>query len=63
LIDRIVQERSKGNETIKKTTHAKLALKGVDAESYNSSSADDPVVIARLQEIAKEMGISLEVIT
>ena len=59
MIDKIVQERSKGNETIKKTTHAKLALKGVDIERYNSSSPDDPVVIERLHEIAKEMGISL----
>ena len=59
MIDKIVQERSKGNETIRRTTHAKIALKGVDTEQYNSSSPDDPVVIARLQEIAKEMGVSL----
>jgi hypothetical protein len=59
MIDRIVQERSKGNETIRKTTHAKLALKGVNADEYDSFSPDDPAVISRLQEIAVEMGISL----
>jgi hypothetical protein len=59
MIERIVIERSKGNETIKKTTHAKLALKGVNADEVDSFSPDDPVVIARVQEIAKEMGVSL----
>jgi hypothetical protein len=59
MIDKIVWERSKGNETIKKTTHAKLALKGVNTDGYDSFSPDDPAVIVRLQEIAKEMGVSL----
>jgi hypothetical protein len=59
MIEKIAWERSKGNETIRKTTHAKLALKGVNTDSYDSTSPDDPVVIARLQEIAKEMGVSL----
>jgi hypothetical protein len=59
MIDKIVLERSKGNETIKKTTHAKLALKGLDVDRYDSFSPDDPAVIARLQEIAKEMGVNL----
>jgi hypothetical protein len=59
MIDMIVQERCKGNETIRKTTHAKLALKGVDVDRYDSFSPDDPAVIARLQDIAKEMGVNL----
>jgi|GEM_PF-1356479 hypothetical protein len=59
MIDKIVLERSKGNETIKKTTYAKLSLKGVSAEGYDSFSPDDPLVITRLQEIAKEMGVNL----
>jgi hypothetical protein len=59
MIERIVIERSKGNETIKKSTHAKLALKGVNADEYDSFSPNDLVVIARLQEIAKEMGVGL----
>ena len=59
MIDKIVWERSKGNETIKKTTHAKLALKGVNTDGFDAFSPDDPLVIARLQEIAKEMGVNL----
>lgn len=59
MIGQIIMERSKGNETIKKTTQAKLALKGINTDAYDSFSPDDPLVIARLQEIAKEMGVSL----
>ena len=59
MIDKIVWERSKGNETIKKTTYAKLSLKGVSVEGYDSFSPDDPLVITRLQEIAREMGVNL----
>ncbi len=59
MIDPTIVERSKGNETIKKTTQAKLVLKGINTDAYDSFSPDDPLVIARLQEIVKEMGASL----
>jgi len=59
LLDRIVEQRSHGNEVIAITTKTKLMLKGVDFEQYNASSADDPAVVQRVKEIAKELGVSL----
>jgi len=59
LIDRLVSERSKGNATIAQTTKTKLTIKGINPDNYNTLSPDDPVVIARLKDIAKEMGVNL----
>ena len=59
MIDRIVDERSRGNETIRITTIAKITLKGINASRYTGAEADDPQVIARLQQIAVEMGVKL----
>jgi hypothetical protein len=59
MIDRIVNERSKGNETIRITTIAKLTLKGINAAKYTGADADDPEVIAKLQQAAIEMGVKL----
>jgi hypothetical protein len=59
IIDDIVAKRSKGNETIRNITLAKLMLKGVNPDSYTNLSPDDPVLIARLHQIAVEMGVNL----
>jgi len=59
MIEKIATERSKGNETLKNTTYAKLCLKGVNPASYSSSSPDDPAVIEKLHQIANEMGVRL----
>jgi hypothetical protein len=59
IIDKIVSERSKGSETIAATTRTKLILKGIKTSSFTDLSPDDPVVIAKLQEVAKEMGVQL----
>jgi hypothetical protein len=59
LLDHIVEQRAHGNEVIVMTTKTKLMLKGVDPEQYNASSADDPAIIQRVKEIAKELGVSL----
>ncbi len=59
MIDRIIEERSKGNATIRNTTEAKLTLKGISPRKYSSTDADDPQVIAQLQQIAIDMGVKL----
>jgi hypothetical protein len=59
LIDRIVNERSKGNKTIAQTTQTKLRLKGIDPDRYLETSVDDPAVLARLKEIGSEMGVNV----
>jgi prophage tail gpP-like protein len=59
IIDKIVQERSKGNQTIAITTLTKLMLKGVDASKWTSVSADDPAVLQKVKDVAKEFGITV----
>jgi hypothetical protein len=59
MIDAIIRERSKGNVTVATTTKTKLILKGVNPDAYNSISEDDPKVVARIREIATELGVVL----
>jgi hypothetical protein len=59
IINKIIAERSKGNETLKATTRTKLILKGINVNNFNEKSEDDPVIITKLQEIAKEMSVQL----
>ncbi|MBN1188352.1 MAG: hypothetical protein JXA46_01255 [Dehalococcoidales bacterium] len=59
LIDTIVEVRSKGNETIRNTTLAKIMLKGVNPDIYNEQSPDNEEVIARIRQIAGDMGVKI----
>ena len=38
---------------------ARLVIKGINVDAYTETSEDDPEVIAKLQQIAKELGVSL----
>lgn len=58
-IDRIIQEKSRGNQTIASTVRTKMILKGINVDKYNASSPDDPEVMKKLQAIAAEYGIKL----
>jgi hypothetical protein len=60
MIDTIIQERSKGNVTIATTTKTKMILKGLNPDAYNNGSEDDPKVVARVKEIAAELGVVLK---
>ncbi|HWQ68268.1 MAG TPA: hypothetical protein VN372_15545 [Methanospirillum sp.] len=59
LIDEIIEIRSHGNPGLASTTKAKLLLKGIDPNKYNSQSPDDPVIIAKVRQCAQEMGIEV----
>jgi hypothetical protein len=59
IIDKIVQERSKGNQTIANTTLTKLMLKGIDASKWTAASSDDPVVLQKVKEVAREFGVTV----
>lgn len=58
MIDTIIAKRSNGNPTIANTTRVKLILKGIYSENYTSKSEDDPVMIEKLSNLAKEFGIT-----
>ena len=59
LIDEIVVKRSNGDPLFERTTKLKIQLKGINIERYNASSDDDPIVIAKLNKIAEEFGLTV----
>lgn len=59
MIDRIVQQRSGGNEILRNTTLTKIILKGVNVERFTDASADDPETIDKLKKVAKELGVTI----
>jgi len=61
LIDNLIEERAHGNPSLESTTRTKLLLKGIDSGKYSLSSEDDPEVIEKIKQIAKDMNIKLKV--
>jgi hypothetical protein len=59
MIDRIVEQRAKGNPIVIDTTKAKLSFKGVNPDRFTSASLDDPAIEAKLKDIAADMGVTL----
>lgn len=59
MIDAIVSSRSKGNPTIAKAVETKLILKGIDPQNYTSASPDNPAVISKLKEMAKQFNVTV----
>lgn len=59
MIDTIIEKRANGNQTIVNTTRTKLRLKGISPDNYTLTSEDDPVIIEKLNSLAKELGISI----
>jgi DNA polymerase III sliding clamp (beta) subunit (PCNA family) len=59
MLDSIIEQRSKGNQTLVNTTKSKLLLKGIDYDKFTSQSPDDAVTIAKVKQCAQEMGIEV----
>lgn len=57
IINRIIKERSKGNPAIAEMTIAKLILKGLNPNKFDSSSEDDPEIISKLYNIARQLNV------
>ena len=61
MIDSIAQQSANGIPALIPLTLSKLILKGIDVYEYTETSPDDPAVIARLQQIASELGVSARI--
>ncbi len=59
LIDSIITQRSRGSEAVAQSVRAKLALKGINPDSYSAGSADDPNILKKLELLAKELGVAV----
>ena len=59
LIDRIIEQKAKGNAALIPLTKAKLVMKGIDPDKYTAQSEDDPVVLEKLNKLAAELGLAV----
>jgi hypothetical protein len=55
LIERILAERSKGNEILAKAIKTKLILKGINPELYTDQSDDEQKIIKKLENMLQDM--------
>lgn len=59
MIDYIIEKRSKGAPFLVGVTRTKLLLKGVNPDKYNYQTPDDPIVIEKLRQLSRELGITI----
>ena len=59
MIDQIIAKRANGNAAIEKVTKTKLVLKGVNPDNFTAASEDDPAIIAKVKQVAGELGVTL----
>lgn len=57
IIQEIIAQKSKGNVVIANSIQTKMYLKGIAVEKYTAISPDDPAVLQKVRDIAKEFGV------
>lgn len=57
MIQKIVTEKSKGNQVIANSVKTKIILKGIAIDKYTPTSPDDLAVMQKLREIGLEFGL------
>lgn len=57
MIDQIIEKKSHGNQAIMGAVKTKLILKGIKPDVYTSVDPDDPVIIGKLRELARELNL------
>ena len=57
MIEEIVKAKSAGNAKLADLTRTRIMLKGIMIDRFGPDSADDPIIIARLQQIARDMKV------
>jgi len=55
IIDDIIKQRTKGNPALIPLIKARLTLKGINPDKYTNLSPDEPVIIQKLEKLAKEI--------
>jgi hypothetical protein len=58
LIDRLLDEKAKGDKVLENGIRVKLMLKGIRVEKWTSGSEDDPVVIDKIKGVLLEFGVN-----
>lgn len=60
IIDRIKEVRSGGNPVVALTVETRLVLQGFDPQRFGHDAADDPARLARIREVAAQMGVEVD---
>ncbi|MGD0844586.1 MAG: hypothetical protein ABSA06_09505 [Geobacteraceae bacterium] len=55
IIERIISEKEKDNKMLVAIIKAKLILKGIYLDRLTSASCEDPLIIARIEEVIKQI--------
>ena len=55
MIDTILHQNAKGDTTLLTLTRTKMILMGVNPAKYTEHSEDDPIILAKLEKLAKEL--------
>ena len=56
VIDAIIIRKGKGDPLLVINIRKKLVLKGINPSRYTYETIDDPVVLAKLRDLAKDFG-------
>ena len=57
MIDAIISQRGKGDVTLISMLKTKLILKGIHPDKYKEDTQDNPIVIQKLEKMARELGV------
>lgn len=57
MIQNVITQKSKGNQIIARSIKTKMILKGIAVDKYTPSSPDDPIVVQKVKDVAKEFGL------
>ncbi len=57
IIQSVITQKSKGNQIIARSIKTKMILKGIAVDKYTPASPDDPAVVQKVKDIAKEFGL------
>lgn len=57
MIQTIITQKAKGNAVIANSVKTKMYLKGIAVDKYTAMSPDDPAVVQKVREVAKEFGV------
>lgn len=57
MIQTVITQKSKGNAIIASSIQTKMYLKGIAVDKFTAASPDDPAIMQKVCEIAKEFGV------
>ena len=57
MIQATITQKAKGNMVIENSIRTKMYLKGIAVDKYTAISPDDPAVVQKVREVAKEFGV------